>query len=208
MSKEPPLFAFELRDVAEIAPWGEPGELSLGWFGLTDGWYWMNVGAERLFVYHGGRRRGRPEVEHPVARLWEDVLGVLPAALEPLPTAPHGEPAARRRLDTSYLDAGPKIWFCRVRDRERIVWDNRDLLDKGHPVWTAARGHYELSVDEFVAEVASFHDCLMDAMGERVRAVHASWPRPDVRIDLAMLDAEQRERRVALAAVLKQRAVG
>jgi hypothetical protein len=207
MTAERPLFAFELRDIAEIEPWGEPDELSLSWFGLTRGWYWMNVGEDRLFV--ATRRRGsRPEVEYPVARLWEDVIGVLPAALEPHAHPPHGEPAARCRLDTGYLAAGPNIWFCRVRDRVRIIWDNRDLLDRGHPVWTATRGHFDVGVDDFVGEVVSFHDRLMDAMAARVRAVHTSWPRPEVHIDLVMLDAEQRERRTALAAALQQRAVG
>lgn len=46
-----PLFQFELRQLDQIQPWGAPDDPNLHWFGLTDGWYWIQVGEDRLFEY-------------------------------------------------------------------------------------------------------------------------------------------------------------
>jgi hypothetical protein len=89
-------FAFELRPLAAIRPWtdarGEDPHLS--WFGLTDGWCWIETGQEQLFRYDDatlstwraeGFEAGRPYVDYQVVRLWEDALAVLPHVLEPVP---------------------------------------------------------------------------------------------------------------------------
>lgn len=51
------LFDFTLVPLDEIEPWGKPGQLSLHWFGLTDGYYWMDVGSSTLFEYSELPRR-------------------------------------------------------------------------------------------------------------------------------------------------------
>jgi hypothetical protein len=89
------LFNFKLVPVREITPWGTPPKLSLSWFGLTDGYYFMQVGTDTLFEYTDEIVRHRNEhypgstannyVDYQVVRLWEDVLQMLPAVLTPLP---------------------------------------------------------------------------------------------------------------------------
>lgn len=106
------LFNFRLRPMGEIDPWGPipspdartpdwSRRPNLSWFGLTDGWYWLDAGGTELFRYgqahlehwarkHAGERwlertEGLPYVDYQVSRLWEDVLDMLPDVLEPVP---------------------------------------------------------------------------------------------------------------------------
>lgn len=66
---------------------------SLSWYELTDGWYWIDVGETQLFRYtqvafnlsQPPRSANGCYVDYYVGRFWEDLLGLLPAALEPLP---------------------------------------------------------------------------------------------------------------------------
>lgn len=94
---------FRLRPLREIAPWhdADGSNPHLGWFGLTDGWYWIAVGDVELFRYSravlthwareaGGepwfaRMGGLPYVDYQVAQLWSDLLWILPDALVPIP---------------------------------------------------------------------------------------------------------------------------
>lgn len=87
------LFEFRLRPLRDIAPWGTPDDLSLHWFGLTDGCYRINAGAESLLSYAPDYMARFPGVDpfagsrvaYQVVRLWEDLLGILPDVPEPLP---------------------------------------------------------------------------------------------------------------------------
>ncbi len=83
------LINFELLPIAKVQPWGQPGDLSLHWFGLTDGHYWIEMGENTLFEYSGAAQAagaGR-YCEYHVARLHEDLLEMLPHVLEPVPGA-------------------------------------------------------------------------------------------------------------------------
>ncbi|MCC2313633.1 DUF5984 family protein [Cellulomonas xiejunii] len=76
-------FRFELRRLDDVAPWGD-AQPTLHWFGLTDGWYWLEVGGDQ--VLRLAQDDGpHPYVDYEVARLWEDVLALTPAVLEPVP---------------------------------------------------------------------------------------------------------------------------
>jgi Family of unknown function (DUF5984) len=102
------LFNFELRPINEITPWGSvsnpdartPEHLRhppIGWFQLTDGWYWIDTGQGELFRYSQAltnitnekydehRRMLSPYVDYYVMRLWEDLLDMLPWVLGPIP---------------------------------------------------------------------------------------------------------------------------
>src|SRR5262245_36658809 len=89
------LFNFQLRPVQDVAPWGREGDYRLSWFGLTDGWYWLDCGGHELFRYsdsiiksweHEGRQPADPPyVDYQIVRLWEDVLDILPEVLSPIP---------------------------------------------------------------------------------------------------------------------------
>lgn len=88
------LFNFQLRPIHQVAPWGNEGDYSLSWFGLTDGWYWLKCGDEELFRYadslltswkHEGRQQtDSPYVDYQIVRLWEDLLEMLSAVLTPI----------------------------------------------------------------------------------------------------------------------------
>jgi hypothetical protein len=94
MTKLPIRFCFALRPPEEIYGWpqgGPEGPLYLPWFGLTDGWYWMEIGDKELFRYSDAIRAAWNEVNqppypaYPVVRFWEDMLQTLPYSLAPIP---------------------------------------------------------------------------------------------------------------------------
>ena len=58
------------------------------WFGLTDGHFWIQADEHKLFEYHQASRShsGVPQYcDYQVARLYEDIIGLVPHALEPVP---------------------------------------------------------------------------------------------------------------------------
>jgi hypothetical protein len=76
-------FRFGLCPMDDVSPWGgEPPRLH--WFGLTEGWYWIQVGEHELLRFSG---LDCPDcyVGYYLARLWEDVIVLTPDALEPVP---------------------------------------------------------------------------------------------------------------------------
>jgi hypothetical protein len=89
------LFNFYLRSLETITPWHRDNQPFLHWFGLTDGWYWLDVQTDLLFQYtdpilqHWNvpiiNEPGHTYVDYQVARLWEDMLDQLPSILEPIP---------------------------------------------------------------------------------------------------------------------------
>jgi hypothetical protein len=96
------LFNFQLCPFNQIPPWGKPGDRSLHWYGLSYGYYWLDAGGAELLRYTQaivdltalrysnsiwpmGMSYGIPYVDYQVARLWEDVIDILPAVLEPVP---------------------------------------------------------------------------------------------------------------------------
>lgn len=219
------LFEFALGPLEAVEPWGTPPNLSLHWFGLSDGTYHIDLGATRLLEY--ANRDGWPHfVEYQLARIHEDILAMLSDVLEPIPSsvARHFvdgrlgstlrhlrekweasedadssldaalEALGNRHLDTAYLSPSAGIWIWNDDLKTVIEWDNRDRLVDGRPAWTSAFGRHELAREEFVEEVRAFHLRLTAAMDERVQQVCSKWTRPEVRIDLERLAAEQIER--------------
>jgi hypothetical protein len=91
------LFNFQLRALADVTPWGNPDQPRLHWFGLTDGWYWLQMDKNNeLFRYtpelldhwyksYPEKTISSPYVDYYVVRLWEDLLEILPDLLESLP---------------------------------------------------------------------------------------------------------------------------
>jgi hypothetical protein len=83
-----PLFQFELRPLAEVQPWGTPKDPSLSWFALSDGIWWINAGNHRLFEYslHAVRELGASRYcDYQVVRLHDDLINLVPYALEDVP---------------------------------------------------------------------------------------------------------------------------
>lgn len=102
----------------------------------------------------------------------------------------HGE----QGLDTAYLSPSADISFWRRGDLIEVRWDNVGKTFDGVPAWSAVRGSFRMSVQEFVSDIQDFNDRFMGDMAERVRQVCSSWDRSDVRIDLELLRREQKDR--------------
>lgn len=221
-----PLFAFQLRPLDEIQPWGAPEDPNLHWFGLSDGCYWLNVGEQRLLEYseqlHPGFGFSR-YCEYQVVRLHEDLLGMLPEVLTPVPPElrdfavrarecqeawalpPESDVdwdrldhaltwLGRRTLDSLYLSHCTRIWMWSDDHEVHVQWDNHGTHLQGVPAWSAGCGSFSLSRANFVDEVKGFHERFMQQMAERVRFLLATGAPPGVRIDLDGLEREQRQR--------------
>jgi hypothetical protein len=81
------LFDFELTPIGKVLPWGAPDNPSLSWFGLTEGRYWINAGVDTLFEYSESVRRNDADryCDYYLARIFEDVMNMLPSILEVIP---------------------------------------------------------------------------------------------------------------------------
>jgi hypothetical protein len=129
-------FRFALTPMDRVLAWGSPEAPRLHWFGLTDGWYWIELGDRELLRYaprtlavrqsgSGPAAPPHPYVDYYVARFWEDLLALAQAADEPVPAG----------LD-AFAASDPGQWHG--RDRE---------LDWGDEVRAAASWHDQHSLD-------------------------------------------------------------
>lgn len=127
-------FSFRLVPLEQVSPWGA-GTPYLSWFGLTQGWFWIEAGDRELFRYareflemgpdprSEGRAAPLPYEDYPVVRYWEDLLKMLPATLDPLP----GDIAAR------VADAGTwETWRGRAYLWQRARGEDEDAWDAYH----------------------------------------------------------------------------
>ncbi|WP_431476396.1 DUF5984 family protein [Massilia eburnea] len=80
---------FQLTPLEDVIPWGAPNNLSLSWFGLTDGQYWIDLGETSLFEYseHARTAGAGQYCDYQIVRLLEDILDMLPSIMEPVPPA-------------------------------------------------------------------------------------------------------------------------
>jgi len=225
------LFNFTLVPLDAVTPWGEPGARSLHWFGLTQGTYWIAAGRDLLLEYSDEERArsGLPRFcDYYVVRLYEDLLAMLPAILEPVPEdvtpwiargryealrdwEPETETGweardlllsviSARTLDVGYLSTVADIRLWSDARSVHIAWDNRGRLIDGLPAWSAVRGSTTLPRRMFESQVRSFHDRLMLEMAARVEQVCAGALPIDVQIDTDALRREHARRTTELEA--------
>lgn len=228
-------FRFGLTPLAEVRPWGRERPV-LHWFGLTDGWYAIDLGGHELLRYSeetvrrlrgGGRGEGggpaHPYVDYYVVRLWEDVLGTLPAALQPVPgdlahfvatdpsdwrwqETPEAEAAAQwhgdRTLNTGYLRVAPYIRWWRTLAGEtgaagdvvQVSWTYQPDPEQEIEFAGPTAGRVAVPTGAFLAAVAEFDRALLAAMERRIGELEAAGPPPGVELDLEQLRREQRDR--------------
>jgi len=140
------LFNFRLTPIELAPPFGRDGDWSLHWFGLTYGCYWLTVGDTELFRYRQQFLDLEtedyddfgclPHVDYMVARLWEDVLDILPDVLAPVPpaladklAAPNSE-AWRARIEHR-LDSHENGLWKPAYEHATEWWRKRQLVS-GH----------------------------------------------------------------------------
>jgi hypothetical protein len=245
-------FHFQLTPIAEIKPWGKKDDLSLHWFGLSDGRYWIQIGETEVFRYSKAILAAYPPqdlalatpsldpyLDYYVVRLWEDILEIVPDILDPLPaplvqrmepidqwlqwcqkarswqgypeeTEETEIPDARRemyneallwwwdrKLYTGAVRFHPGMRFWSDGQFVHCLWDSRDSRDPrldGQLIWEAVYGTEVIPVTTFLEAVTSFNIRFISAMAERVHTVQASWPRPEITLDLAQLAREHVQR--------------
>jgi hypothetical protein len=211
---------FELRELSYVAAWtDQAGGLHLHWFGLTDGWYDVQVGDDHLFR---PAKSDEPGVDYHVVRIWEDLIEVAPSALEPVPEAlavrlATGDTWAEwttrafeledaddlcetalswwwaRHMYTGHLRAAPYMEFWRSGEGLRVRWRSHP----GEPndvVWSSPAGDAVISADSFRNELVRFDRALIEAMRLRIDQVAERWSRPEVHIDLDQLRHEHADR--------------
>jgi hypothetical protein len=240
------LFEFALDALDDVHAWGAPPDQSLSWFGLTQGRYRLNAGGHLLLNYSDATVAKHaadwpeaypgPMVDYYVARLWEDLLGMLPDILTPLPrqlhdilVLPDADRAAwadglsqslsdeayldaidwlgARVLDSGYLQHAPWLRLWSCEGQTFIAWDCTRHMKDGVAVWSATAGHHAMPTDAFVADIGGFHADLIASMEGRVGViVGGGWQRSNVAIDVHALTAEQAQRATALKTALARAA--
>jgi Family of unknown function (DUF5984) len=134
------IFNFRLRPIEHVTPWDSSDGPSLGWFGLSDGWYWLSLEGQEVLRGRDAPGGGEPPyVDYQVARLWEDVLDLLPSALEPAPADVAAflhdvEAWARVVLRTRTERARLDVRSAADADRRDFGWWNARKLDSGYLV--------------------------------------------------------------------------
>jgi len=138
-------FHFQLASLESVTTWSSDGNLSLHWFGLTDGWFWVDLGdGAELFhytdairehlatLYPASKPSTLPYEDYQICRYWEDLLDLTPAVLDPLPddmAAWVADAAAWQR----WQDAATQ--WRQERDDED-GWDNWDTYDQAVRWWS------------------------------------------------------------------------
>jgi hypothetical protein len=218
-------FCIRLRPVTDVEPWGSDNP-HLHWFGLTDGWYWIELEGHELLRYSDQtvRRWGQagdevphPYVDYQVVRLWEDIIELTPAVLEPVPAqcqelirsdrrdwtevaTPEAAAAAAWYDDhvqyMSYLHNGPHIrWWRTVHDSDdhvTIAWLHQPTSEIEFA--GARQGERTVPTTVFIAAVRELDRALLTAMDERITQLERDGPPPGVSIDLPRLRAEHLDR--------------
>jgi hypothetical protein len=229
---------FELAPLEKVVPWGEHRRLH--WFGLTQGWYSLEVGGVELLRYAerttnsigDGSAAVTSWVDYYVVRLWEDLLAVLPSALEPVPDdlaeffaadaegwVDAGDPGllddsavdaaseaySLRWTDTSYLRFGPAFRWWRTlgpKDTVTVAWQFTPDPDGEITFSAPLSGQRTVSTEEFVSAVTDFDHRLLQAMQERVDHLAAAGAVPGIELDIPALIGEQAQRRTWLPRAL------
>ncbi len=109
----------------------------------------------------------------------------------------------QRRLDTSYLVAGPCIWLWNDGAAIHLGWDNRDRFLHGVPAWEAQIGERSFAITDFLTEIAAFHQALTQAMAERVERATYYWSDPRFAQDLVDLQKSQQQQSSRLEDALR-----
>lgn len=125
------LFDFKLKPLQDVMPWGDEPNKNLHWFGLTDGFYYMDLGDVQLFRYsdeilklwskdyQDSNYINEPYMDYQVVRLYEDILEILPDVIQPIP-----------EIINSYISTKEKQrdWEKRINEDD-VDFENEEEYD-------------------------------------------------------------------------------
>lgn len=100
----------------------------------------------------------------------------------------------QRSFDSAHLIGGPYLYFFRMNDKVRIVWDTEYNLENGISLWTAKDGSFEMDYHDFVYKIKVFGQSFFAEMEKQVElAVAKEWG--NIKIDKQRLVEENKERK-------------
>lgn len=126
----------------EIEAWGTPDSPRLHWFGLTAGYYFLEVGDQKIFWYSEAacRQQGwafpptpagfELAVSYQVCRLFEDIGAILPSVMEPVPEdiASLVDTAESQRDWQEFVER----WDWEDDTEAGLLWLSHRTLDTGY----------------------------------------------------------------------------
>ena len=101
----------------EVSPWGGAGDRPrLHWFGLTEGWYGIQVGEHEMLRY---RRLDHPDcyIGYYLARLWEDLIVLTRTCWSRCP--PICSRSSPRTAPSGWASRGRRAWTATRSIRRR-----------------------------------------------------------------------------------------
>jgi hypothetical protein len=225
-----PIFNFALRPLPDLQPSPSRNGPRLDWRALSDGWLWLALGGQEIWRCEGEPTEGElPYLDEQVARLWEELLSMLPAVLLPIPEElarqleprqwrglleraaaledESGRVAAalgffwERRLSCTSLTGAPRVHLWRRGETIHCAF----WTPPGESGFARVEGEVAIPLTHFLLEVRAFDTALLTLMGERIEAAIQIGGVPGARLDRRSLSQEQAQRREALDAALEAR---
>lgn len=132
------MFKFVLKNPSEIAPWGKENNLMIQWFGLTDSYYWLDLGEGELlrysveFVEFYKLNKNLPYVDYQFARVFWDLNGIIRTVLSSVPDGVFDNIRTFANFEI-YLDSLSgwleHIWSDNDEDYDAIYLPARQWID-------------------------------------------------------------------------------
>ena len=136
---------FKLRELDKISPWGQESELSLHWFGLTDGDLWLTFGNETIYEYSKEAinywgNKSTPYNDYQLSRFIEDFTGLFGRISETIPVQFYDltldlkkfQSDAKKWLDIYDTDEEDYSDFYFEEYDKLIPWTYQRTFDSGH----------------------------------------------------------------------------
>ncbi|MFI9585717.1 DUF5984 family protein [Streptomyces sp. NPDC052236] len=208
---------FGLTPLDRVGAWGGERPV-LHWFGLTDGWYCIDLGGHEVLRYskRTSREPDHPYVDYYVVRLWEDMLALVSGAMEPVPPdladvaaemspdwnwvdTPEAEAAVDWHsagfLYTDYLRVAPHVrcWRTLVGDDDTVTvaWEHQPDPEGAIEFAGPQTGRVTMPTSEFLAAVIEFDRALLAAMDQRISELEALEESGRAAVPGVELDLEQ-----------------
>lgn len=151
---------FELKELEQMALFGEKGDKSIHWFGLTDGLLWIDIGNQTIYEYSKEAQDYFEDciryVDYQISRFLEDFNNKLERWWDM-----HEEDDTeelfdnfvdtdyagltewynfQHTMDSGHLTGGQYISFFRCRDKIKIIWVSTYEMENGKSIWTSPSG--------------------------------------------------------------------
>jgi hypothetical protein len=192
-----PIFNFALRPLDDVQPSRGRSGLVLTWSDLSDGWFWLALGGQELLRIAGEPVEGDlPYLDEQVARLWENLVAILPAVLAPIPddlSPVLAQPKAwnalleraraipdeadrvasalgfwrERRLDATSVAGAPELHLWRCGETIHASWST-PKKSAGDADWVRVEGHASMPYADFLLQVRAFDTAFLALMKERI----------------------------------------